>query len=115
MHIIRQLAMINTMKRAPSLMSLPHVWASPPVCCHRLITLRGFPVHKYKDDRWGLVATYWGFGLQIGRALITQNDYNKDRGIIEGSILNHVSEDTLVWKRTCIGMIVHVPQCEPAD
>ena len=52
---------------------------------------RGFPVQKYKDDRWGLIATYWGIGLQIGRALITQNDYNKDKGVIEGSILNHVS------------------------
>ena len=54
--------------------------------------IRGFPVKKYKDDRWGIIATYWGFGLQIGRALITQNDYNKETGIIEGSILNHVSE-----------------------
>ena len=55
------------------------------------VTIRGFPVQKYKEDRWGLVATYWGFGLQIGRALITQNDYNKSKGVIEGSVLNHVS------------------------
>jgi hypothetical protein len=75
---------------------MPFLWH-----CLQLLyvhALGGFPVQKYKEDRWGLIAAYWGFGLQIGRALITQNDYNKEKGVIEGSILNHVCMMSLGWQ-----------------
>lgn len=33
---------------------------------------------KYRGDRLGLVLAFWGFGIVLGRPLVSQTDYTED-------------------------------------
>ncbi len=53
---------------------------------------RGFPVEQYRHDKVGLVLAFWAILAHLGRPLVSQTDYDREReGVFYGSILNHIT------------------------